>query len=82
MMKTIENSYKEYITVSRKIGINDLEQTIYKFENKYRASVLEELNSNLFTLIEINPNNDERHFFFQLTSAELSAMLKTVKNKQ
>ncbi|EAC8986588.1 hypothetical protein KV75_07385 [Listeria monocytogenes] len=81
MMKTIENSYKEYITVSRKIGINDLEQTIYKFENKYRASVLEELNSNLFTLIEINPNNDERHFFFQLTNAELSAMLKTVKNK-
>ncbi|WP_270997877.1 hypothetical protein [Listeria seeligeri] len=81
MMKTIDNNYKEYITVSRKIGINDLEQTIYKFENKYRASVLEELNSNLFTLIEINPNNDERHFFFQLTSAELSAMLKTIKNK-
>lgn len=81
MMKTIENSYKEYITVSRKIGINDLEKTIYEFENKYRASVLEELNSNLFTLIEINPNNNERPFFFHLTSAELSAMLKTIKNK-
>ncbi|HAA8401394.1 TPA_asm: hypothetical protein GHP55_03780 [Listeria monocytogenes] len=80
-METIVESFKEDIISSQKNGVNYLELTRYRFENGFQANVLEGLNSDLVTLIEIDPNSTNRIFFFDLTSKELAEKLEAIKRE-
>ncbi|HEL8334680.1 TPA: hypothetical protein U0D07_001752 [Listeria monocytogenes] len=92
MTQTIANDYKEYILRHGKIGSYDIEQTIYKFENEYRVSVMEEPESNLVRLVivrfadEFDSRNVKqstsviKDILFHLTNEELNETLEAVKN--
>ncbi|ENI0854892.1 hypothetical protein ABW380_002839, partial [Listeria innocua] len=50
-MKTIANEYKEYITERTRLSDNGIKLTAYSFENGYQARVIENLDSNIVSLV-------------------------------
>ncbi|EAE0202387.1 hypothetical protein B0U03_02480 [Listeria monocytogenes] len=80
MMKTVIKEFTNYVTESIYIGRGS-ELIAYTFKNKFKARVIEMIDTNLFALVEIDPRDDKRYFFFDLTRDEVFTMLKNIKNK-
>ncbi|HHQ0277333.1 TPA: hypothetical protein ACSK4F_002621 [Listeria monocytogenes] len=80
MMKTVIKEFTNYITESTYVGC-DCELIAYTFENKFKARVIEMMYTNLFALVEIDPRDEKRYYFSDLTRYEVFTMLKNIKNK-
>lgn len=79
MMKTVIKEFTNYITESTYVGCEEL--ITYTFENKFKARVIEMIDTNLFALVEIDPRDEKRYYLSDLTRAEVFTMLQNIKNK-
>ncbi|EAC2823284.1 TPA_asm: hypothetical protein GZK45_11470 [Listeria innocua] len=82
-MKTIANEYKEYITERIRLGDNGIKLTAYSFENGYQARVIENLDSNIVSLVLVKFEDGKsslKDLLFQLTPEQLNEKLEEIKN--
>ncbi|EAC5083045.1 TPA: hypothetical protein ACSY94_02615 [Listeria monocytogenes] len=82
-MKTIANEYKEYITERIRLSDNGIKLTAYSFENGYQARVIENLDSNIVSLVLVKFEDGKsslKDLLFQLTPEQLNEKLEEIKN--
>lgn len=82
-MKTIANEYKEYITERIRLGDNGIKLTAYSFENGYQARVIENLDSNIVSLVLVkfeDGKNSIKDILLELTNEQLNEKLEEIKN--
>lgn len=82
-MKTIANEYKEYITERIRLGDNGIKLTAYSFENGYQARVIENLDSNIVSLVLVkfeDGKNSIKDILLELTPEQLIEKLEEIKN--
>lgn len=82
-MKTIANEYKEYITERIRLGDNGIKLTAYSFENGYQARVIENLDSNLVSLILVKFDDGKssiKDILLELANEQLIEKLEEIKN--
>lgn len=82
-MKTIANEYKEYITERTRLSDNGIKLTAYSFENGYQARVIENLDSNIVSLVLVkfeDGKNSIKDILLELTNERLIEKLEEIKN--
>ncbi|HAA4593486.1 TPA_asm: hypothetical protein GEQ89_09025 [Listeria monocytogenes] len=82
-MKTIANEYQEYITERIRLGDNGIKLTAYSFENGYQARVIENLDSNIVSLVLVkfeDGKNFIKDILLELTNEQLNEKLEEIKN--
>ncbi|MBP0930915.1 hypothetical protein [Listeria innocua] len=82
-MKTIANEYQEYITERIRLGDNGIKLTAYSFENGYQARVIENLDSNVVSLVLVKFDDRKssiKDILLELTNEQLIEKLEEVKN--
>jgi len=82
-MKTIANEYKEYITERTRLSDNGIKLTAYSFENGYQARVIENLDSNIVSLVLVkfeDVKNSIKDILLELTNERLIEKLEEIKN--
>ncbi|CUK78299.1 Phage protein [Listeria monocytogenes] len=82
-MKTIANEYKEYITERTRLSDNGIKLTAYSFENGYQARVIENLDSNIVSLVLVkfeDGKNSIKDILLELTPEQLIEKLEEIKN--
>ncbi|ENA1576191.1 hypothetical protein ABFW39_002609 [Listeria monocytogenes] len=81
-MKTIANEYKEYITERTRLSDNGIKLTAYSFENGYQARVIENLDSNIVSLVLVkfeDGKNSIKDILLELTPEQLVEKLEEIK---
>lgn len=82
-MKTIANEYKEYITERTRLSDNGIKLIAYSFENGYQARVIENLDSNIVSLVLVkfeDGKNSIKDILLELTPEQLIEKLEEIKN--
>ncbi|EKK9118124.1 hypothetical protein PS277_003133 [Listeria innocua] len=82
-MKTIANEYKEYITERIRLGDNGIKLTAYSFKNGYQARVIENLDSNIVSLVLVKCEDGKssiKDILLELTNEQLIEQLEEIKN--
>ncbi|EED2008848.1 hypothetical protein G4T31_003040 [Listeria monocytogenes] len=82
-MKTIANEYQEYITERIRLGDNGIKLTAYSFKNSYQARVIDNLDSNIVSLVLVKSHdgkNSIKDILLELTHEQLIEKLEEVKN--
>ncbi|EPZ3525218.1 hypothetical protein ACXL2L_001218 [Listeria monocytogenes] len=82
-MKTIANEYKEYITERTRLGDNGIKLTAYSFKNSYQARVIDNLDSNIVSLVLVKCDEGKssiKDILFELTNEQLNEKLEEIKN--
>ncbi|EAE3131948.1 hypothetical protein L3I35_000510 [Listeria monocytogenes] len=82
-MKTIANEYKEYITERTRLSDNGIKLIAYSFENGYQARVIENLDSNIVSLVLVkfeDGKNSLKDILLELTNEQLIEKLEEIKN--
>lgn len=82
-MKTIANEYKEYITERIRLGDNGIKLTAYSFKNSYQARVIDNLDSNIVSLVLVKCDDGKssiKDILLELTHEQLIEKLEEIKN--
>lgn len=82
-MKTIANEYQEYITERIRLGDNGIKLTAYSFENGYQARVIDNLDSNIVSLVLVKCEDGKssiKDILLELTNEQLIEQLEEIKN--
>ncbi|EAF3521288.1 TPA_asm: hypothetical protein GGB46_03465 [Listeria monocytogenes] len=82
-MKTIANEYKEYITERTRLGDNGIKLTAYNFKNSYQARVIDNLDSNIVSLVLVKCDDGKssiKDILLELTHEQLIEKLEEIKN--
>lgn len=82
-MKTIANEYQEYITERIRLGDNGIKLTAYSFKNSYQARVIDNLDSNIVSLVLVKCEDGKssiKDILLELTNEQLIEQLEEIKN--
>lgn len=82
-MKTIANEYKEYIKERIRLGDNGIKLTAYSFKNSYQARVIDNLDSNIVSLVLVKCDDGKsslKDILLELTNEQLNEKLEEIKN--